>query len=371
MNVILFFTYGVSLKTWESTGLLSREMELYNQLSKKYDIKFTFVTYGDKHDYQYENYFDNLKILPIYALSKYSGSKAIRILKTLIIPFRLKKLINKEKVIIKSNQMYGAWVPIIFKLITRNPLLIRTGYDLLEFSIQEKKNLLKLFIYYLLTFFALNISDIFVSTSKYDIKNLRNRFLFNRRKIFHIPNWVPTLENDSQITLNKKIIMVGRIEQQKRFDLALKLLSNTDFIVDIYGEGTLKNRFIQESKLTNNINFYEKIDNKNLLKKYKEYGFYLSLSDYEGNSKTILEALASGCIVIASNISNNLEIITNGKNGFIFDRSNDNLIQLLNNIFSDHAIMKQISSEARLYIQKNNSIEVIIDKEFEILTKLI
>ena len=61
--------------------------------------------------------------------------------------------------------------------------------------------------------------------------------------------------------------MVGRIEQQKRFDLALKLLSDTDFIVDIYGEGTLKNRFIQESKFTNNINFYEKVNNKNLLKK--------------------------------------------------------------------------------------------------------
>ena len=137
------------------------------------------------------------------------------------------------------------------------------------------------------------------------------------------------------------------------------------------GSRETKNRFIQESKLTNNINFYEKVENKNLLKKYKEYGFYLSLSDYEGNSKTILEALASGCIVIASNISNNLEIITNGKNGFIFDRSNDNLIELLNNIFSDQEIMKQISTEARLYIQNNNSIEVITDKEFEILTKLI
>jgi len=75
MNVILFFTYGVSLKTWESTGLLSREMELYNQLSKKYNIRFTFVTYGDKDDYQYENYFDNLKILPIYLIFSYLMSQ--------------------------------------------------------------------------------------------------------------------------------------------------------------------------------------------------------------------------------------------------------------------------------------------------------
>ena len=106
MNVILFFTYGVSIKTWESTGILSREMELYNQLAKKHNIKFTFVTYGDNDDYLFENYFENLTILPIYALSKYSNSKVIRILKTLIIPFKLRKLIGNEK-INYSNQVSG------------------------------------------------------------------------------------------------------------------------------------------------------------------------------------------------------------------------------------------------------------------------
>tara|TARA_B100000242_G_scaffold194071_1_gene139981 strand:+ start:6456 stop:7571 length:1116 start_codon:yes stop_codon:yes gene_type:complete len=371
MNVILFFTYGVSLKTWESTGLLSREMELYNQLSKKYDIKFTFVTYGDKHDYQYEDYFENLKILPIYALSKYSNSKAIRILKTLIIPFRLKKLIGKEKVIIKSNQMYGAWVPIIFKLISRNALIVRTGYDLLEFSIKEKKNILKLLMYYLLTLFALNISDIYISTSQYDIKNLQKRFIFKRKKLVHIPNWVPIIDNNAQEIPNKKIIMVGRIEYQKRFDLVLNLLGNTSFNVDIFGEGKLKKELQKKSELFDNVNFHQKINNEDLLNKYSEYSFYLSLSDYEGNSKTILEALGSGCIVIASNIPNNLEIISNGSNGFIFENSKENLIKLLDRIINDPGTMMKISKEAKAYIERNNSIEVILNKEFEILTKLV
>lgn len=371
MNVILFFTYGVSIKTWESTGLLSREMELYNQLAKKHNIKFTFVTYGDNDDYQFENYFENLSILPIYALSKYSNSKVIRILKTLIIPFKLRKLVGNEKTIIKSNQMYGAWVPIIFKLISKNPLIIRIGYDLLEFSIKEKKNLLKLFMYYLLTFFALNISDIFVSTSKYDIKNLKKRFFFKKRKLVHIPNWVPILENNSQKLLNKKIIMVGRIEYQKRFDLVLRLLANTSFTIDIYGEGSLKKELQKKSEQIENINFYQKINNEDLIKKYSNYSFYLSLSDYEGNSKTILEALSSGCVVIASSIPNNLEIITDNKNGFIFENDEHRLIELLDKLFDDPEIMKRISSEAKANIQKNNSIKVILNKEYEIFTKLI
>ena len=35
MNVILFFTYGVSLKDWDNSGLISREIKLYKELSEK------------------------------------------------------------------------------------------------------------------------------------------------------------------------------------------------------------------------------------------------------------------------------------------------------------------------------------------------
>ena len=48
MRVIIFFTYGISLKSWEESGLLDREIKLYKFLAKNYDIHFTFVTYGDK-----------------------------------------------------------------------------------------------------------------------------------------------------------------------------------------------------------------------------------------------------------------------------------------------------------------------------------
>ena len=137
------------------------------------------------------------------------------------------------------------------------------------------------------------------------------------------------------------------------------------------GEGKLKKELQKKSELFDNVNFHQKINNEDLLNKYSEYSFYLSLSDYEGNSKTILEALGSGCIVIASNIPNNLEIISNNSNGFIFENSKENLIKLLDKIINDPGIMMKISKEAKAYIERNNSIEVILNKEFEILTKLV
>ena len=59
MEIILTFTYKTSLKVWEDTGLLTREMLFYKKLADKYQINFTFITYGDNYDLRFENYFQN------------------------------------------------------------------------------------------------------------------------------------------------------------------------------------------------------------------------------------------------------------------------------------------------------------------------
>ena len=59
----------------------------------------------------------------------------------------------------------GSWIAIILKFIIKKPLIVRTGYDLLEFSIKENKSLLKI-TYYLLTYFSLFFCDkYFVSSN--------------------------------------------------------------------------------------------------------------------------------------------------------------------------------------------------------------
>ena len=42
MQVILIFTYDVSLKDWKESGLLEREVAIYKELAQNFDIKFTF-----------------------------------------------------------------------------------------------------------------------------------------------------------------------------------------------------------------------------------------------------------------------------------------------------------------------------------------
>ena len=81
MNIILIFTYGISLKNWKESGLLSREIKLYDELNKKYQIKFTFLTFGGSDINVLKNY-EFIDVIPPKSKLKFGSSKIINFLKT-------------------------------------------------------------------------------------------------------------------------------------------------------------------------------------------------------------------------------------------------------------------------------------------------
>ena len=44
MKLVVFFSYGTSLKTWAEYGLLEREVALYKKLMEK-GVKVSFITF--------------------------------------------------------------------------------------------------------------------------------------------------------------------------------------------------------------------------------------------------------------------------------------------------------------------------------------
>ena len=171
MNIYLFFTYGTSLSDWENTGLLNREIKLYQDIAKNNDYKITFITYGDEQDNKIINKLSNLNCIPIYKYIKKSEFKLINFLKSFYIPFVIKKLLISPD-IIKTNQLNGSWVAIISKYLLHSKLIIRTGYDHFQFLTKQKK-FFKAFLMYILTLLSLNFTDIYTVTSEQDFKLIR------------------------------------------------------------------------------------------------------------------------------------------------------------------------------------------------------
>ena len=185
MNIVYFLTYDYSFKIWDETGNISREIEYFNaSVKKNKNYNFIFISYGSSEEEEYEQYFSNSKIIPIYKHIKYDNNKVLRFFRSFKIPFILNKLLKKEQIdLVKQNQLQGSWVSIIFKLINKKPMILRTGYDVFSFKIKEKKGKHILFFYYALTQISLFFTDLYTVTTKADQNYLNRYFYFPRKKL--------------------------------------------------------------------------------------------------------------------------------------------------------------------------------------------
>ena len=77
--------------------------------------------------------------------------------------------------------------------------------------------------------------------------------------------------------------------------------------------------------------------------------------------------MASGCVVVASNIQNNREIISHNINGYLIDE-NENLSEVIENLISNEKQLIEISKEALEGISVSNSLEKTLNREIEVIS---
>lgn len=360
MHLIYFFTYGYSLETWFRSGTIEKEVEIFKRLIKKENCKVTFVTFGDNNDLKYKEVTGEINILPIYKYIKYSNNYLIRYLKSFYIPFLIKKKIKRPD-IIKQNQLLGVWISIIYKYLTKKPLIVRTGYDMLFFGIKENKGFIKISLYSLLTKLSLKLCDLYTVTSKVDFDFIQEKFGKND-KIKIRPNWVYSEQFSSERKrFQNKIICVGRLEKQKNYISLIKSLENSNYEIDIVGIGSLKEQITTQARKSNvKINFLGIVSNENLLNIYEKYKFFVLSSLYEGNPKVALEAMSKGCIPLLSDIPHHREIIDNEFNGYLFHPGDNELTEYLDKINQNRKLSNELSKNAYESVVRKNSIEKLV-----------
>lgn len=374
MNIVYFLTYGYSLETWSSSSALEREVKYFNYLSKNYGYKFHIVTYGNNEDTEFSDYFINATILPIGSITKIPKNKYFGFIKSFYYPFKIKKHINEKNNIVKQNQLLGSWVSIIFKYITNSKLFVRTGYDMYLFSKKEKKKFVKILAYKLLTRLTIKFSDRYTVSSTSDMSFLESNFN-SQTKAHLLHNWVESFEVGKISDRESTIISVGRLEYQKNYEFLIKELSNLRLELQIVGEGSMKDELINLAKKFNtNLQITQRIDNKELTRKFMNIKLFVISSHFEGNPKVLLEAMAAGCIVFASNIKNHSEIIDEGINGFLFELEENSLrnkiLEIIQSMEEASDFLEKVSHSATQKIKTKYSLPIIAEEENRLLLEL-
>ncbi|MDD5594879.1 MAG: glycosyltransferase family 4 protein [Candidatus Omnitrophica bacterium] len=162
-----------------------------------------------------------------------------------------------------------------------------------------------------------------------------------------------------------KMLFTGRITRQKGMEAFIKTLKQAsgaikqNFSLQIIGEGPLKvplQNLSHELFQENTVSFGSWVEKNKLLHEYQGADIFILPSLYEGMSNSLLEAMACGCMVIATDIAGSNELVKDGKNGFLFKPGDSNklkeiLISVLNN---DLDVIQSMGRESRAIAEGYN-----------------
>ena len=144
----------------------------------------------------------------------------------------------------------------------------------------------------------------------------------------------------------------------------------------IVGNGDLKFEYEQivfDFRLRDKVIFAERINNKNLPQFYNLSDIFVlpSIDKSEAFGIVLLEAMASGIPVIASNLPGVRTVIKNGVNGFLTKpKDADDLAKKMHQILEDKELKKNMGIAGRKIAEKKYSHEIVGDKLNKIFKNL-
>jgi len=374
MRLLLFFTYGISLKTWDETGLIDREIILYKKLTEK-GIKVSFITYGDKSDFKYSDKLRNVEIIPFYAFIKQPSNKILKFIQSFFLPFILRKYFKKVD-IIKTNQMSTTWAPIIAKLLFKKKLIVRCGFEWYRFLRKKNPSLLVMFYMYITEYLSYHIANSIILTSEDDKQYIIRKFhISDSEKISVIPNYIDAEIFKPLADVSKKqdhLLFIGRLTEQKNLFNLLSALKGSHYTLDIVGDGKLKEPlmlFASENGIK--VNFLGRLPNNEIPRLLNQYEVFVLPSLYEGNPKVLLEAMSCGLAVIGTNVEGINNIIKHKENGYLCEIDNQSIRDAINVVMKDQNFRKQMGNNARKHVIDYHSIDAALEKETDLYKTLL
>lgn len=174
-------------------------------------------------------------------------------------------------------------------------------------------------------------------------------------RIAVIPNGVDDTFYYSGLRLPRekpRLLFVGRLAGQKNLPLLFGALAGVSehFETTIVGDGELegKLRELADNLVLKNLRFHGRADGDELRDLYRNADIFVLPSEREGMPLVLLEALAMGLPVVATNIPGSRDVIKDGINGVLVPPDDTTALRkALVNVASDLNNYRRMSNEAR------------------------
>ena len=223
--------------------------------------------------------------------------------------------------------------------------------------------------------FSLGTAETIIAVSKTQASDLLRRGViprYDEDKIKIIPNGIDfnditpaasrsLFRQRYSIDENDKLVLaVGRLIKRKGFsrliEIAQFLLQKEKSLkIAIVGPDGGYQAKLQEMTrsfgLDNSILFTGAVPDSTLMHAYTDADLVVVPSEYEGLPTTLLEALAYGKPVVATNVGGNCEVIENYRDGILVNPDNEELSNGILSVLSDQTLSRAIGRNGRTKAQ--------------------
>ena len=286
--------------------------------------------------------------------------------------FRFQKIIREGKItFIISYLTLSNFVSGISKIFNKEVISIG--------GIRNEKLPFYKFLFEKLIHNHLNDASVFNNYAAKD-KFIRRGFKSDKIHVIHNAIDLPPLGSNGKPTGNAvKIVTVSRFVGQKDFRTSLLTFKSLidrnhdkDLSYFIVGYGPLEGEIrslVERLKIGNKIKIL--INPPNIPDILKECDIFLSTSLFEGISNSIMEAMAAGLPVVATDVGDNRYLVKEGLNGFLVPCKDVNLtVDKLEYLMKSADIRKEFGNNSRNIIVKSYSKDKLITKYMKLLSEM-
>jgi glycosyltransferase involved in cell wall biosynthesis len=371
-RLVLFFDLYCSLTKYDGEGLLLRDLLLYEKLLEcKALDEVCIFTYDDR---------DHAKLAQLQRDGHISSSIGVltppsgwrtpwgAILYSLIGPLLHRRVIGQATVL-KTHQVSGSWTGLIAKWLFRKPLLFRLGYPLsVRFRTENKP--LKCSVTRLLEKLMVRCSDHVAVTSR--AMQAHYGAMSKRQRVTLIPSYVdlsgftPIARYDA----GQPILFVGRLDPVKNVDSLIVACRRLGVALDIYGGGSREGELRELARACGaKATFHGFVSNAELMHVHRRHSICVLCSTREGMPKSLIEAMASGLVCLSTRTDGALELIEDGRTGYLIDGFDANAIESrLRAVLAD--FNPEVGRRAAAFVRRHNSLECSFDLERDVLASL-
>jgi glycosyltransferase involved in cell wall biosynthesis len=163
-----------------------------------------------------------------------------------------------------------------------------------------------------------------------------------------------------------RLLSVGRLAPQKNFASLLEAVTDLDGMrLDIVGKGDLHGKLVEiiRARELSHVRLLGWLPPARVFELYREADLYVQPTLAEGHPKTILEAMAAGLPIVATDVVGNRELLRHGVNAWLCGTRAGELRAAIERMSGDPELRRRLGEAAKADARSRYDLPVVAEAE--------